>query len=496
MENNPSPSLLKSFPRVFWVANAMELFERGAYYGMNSVLAVYLTNSIAEKGLGFTEQAVGFLQSIIYAMTYILPILAGALADQYGYRRILLFAFSFLSAGYFLAGHTTTYGTVFASLLLMATGSGLFKPIITGVVARVTNEKTSGMGFGIYYWMINMGAFLAPLVVSYLKGFSWSYVFIASSIYCGLMLLPTIFLFQDPPKPEKTRTLKEVLSGAAMVLGDARFMLMIFVYSGFWVLYFQTFGSVLWFLRDFIDPTPVNRFMAALGIANFSFESEHVTVINAGIIILLQFFVSRLLKDAKPLPTMVAGIGLGVIGFICLAFTTSIEMFMASIAIFTLGEMTAHPKYYSYIGIVAPSDRKTVYMGYAFLYGIIGSLFGSNLGGAMYSSMLKPMIGQPQAFETARNFWFIFVGLGLLATLGLLLYNHFLAQDTPQTNRTARKIMLAVYLTIVATGAYFCYVSLAGASIAYKTLVQAILMMAIGSGGFAISLPGAKPRSE
>jgi len=49
-----------------------------------------------------------------------------------------------------------------------------------------------------------------------------------------------------------------------------------------------------------------------------------------------------------------------------------------------------HPKYYSYVGLVAPPDRKAVYMGYAFLYGVIGSLVGSNLGGVMYESMLKP----------------------------------------------------------------------------------------------------------
>jgi proton-dependent oligopeptide transporter, POT family len=112
------------FPRTFWTANVMELFERAAYYGMNSVLAVYLTGSVATGGLGFGEQAVGFLQSIVYAMTYVLPILGGALADRYGYRRMLMVAFSLLAAGYFAAGHSSSYALVFLSLLVMATGSG------------------------------------------------------------------------------------------------------------------------------------------------------------------------------------------------------------------------------------------------------------------------------------------------------------------------------------------------------------------------------------
>ena len=77
-----SPSLLRSFPPVFWVSNVMELFERAAYYGMNSVLAIYLSNSVDRGGLGFSEESVGFLQSLIYALTYVVPILGGALASS------------------------------------------------------------------------------------------------------------------------------------------------------------------------------------------------------------------------------------------------------------------------------------------------------------------------------------------------------------------------------------------------------------------------------
>ncbi|MCE5247309.1 MFS transporter, partial [bacterium] len=144
---------LRDFPRVFWLANVMELFERAAYYGLNSVLGVYLVSE-----LKFDVQAVGFLQSVVYAAVYVVPILGGALADRYGYRRMLLVAFSLLAAGYFAAGGASSYGVVFVFLLLMALGAGLFKPIISGTLARTTDEKTSAIGFGIYYWMINLGA--------------------------------------------------------------------------------------------------------------------------------------------------------------------------------------------------------------------------------------------------------------------------------------------------------------------------------------------------
>ncbi|MBI3189928.1 MAG: MFS transporter [Ignavibacteriales bacterium] len=487
MSETPKQSLLSTFPKVFWVANVMELFERGAYYGMNSVLAVYLTEEVVKGGLGFSEESVGFLQSLIYALTYIVPILGGALADRYGYRRMLMFAFSLMTVGYFLSGQMNTYGTVFASLLVMATGGGLFKPIISGTIARSTNEKNSGFGFGVYYWMINMGAFLAPLLVSYLRGFSWSYVFIASSAYCALMLIPTLFMFKDPPKPANTKTIKEVMRSAAMVLGDARFMLMIFVYSGFWILYFQNFGSVLWFLRDFVDATPVNNLFASLHIP-FTFDAEFVTITNAGTIILLQVVVSKIVKNTNPVLTMTSGIVIGVIGFVCLAFASNVWIFILGIVVFSIGEMTAHPKYYSYIGLVAPKDKVAVYMGYAFLYRVIGILVGSNLGGVMYEAMLKPLVGQTGIESDIRNFWMIFAGLGVLATVGLFMYNRFFSADTPETNRKATNIMIGIYVILVLLSIWFFYKSVfGGATIAYKTMVQAIIMLIIGVGGVAIS---------
>ena len=487
MSTPRSSGILRSFPPVFWLANVMELFERAAYYGLNSVLAVYLTNKISEGGLGFTEQSVGFLQSLIYAFTYVIPIAGGALADRYGYRRMLLFAFSILSAGYFVAGNVTAYGAVFASLLFMATGAGLFKPIISGTLARTTTEENSGFGFGIYYWMINIGAFLAPLLVSVLKGFSWRYVFIASAIYCAAMLVPTVFLFKDPPKPENTKSLREVAHGAAMVLGDARFMLMIVVYSGFWILYFQTFGSVLWYLRDFVNTQPVNAFFASFGVP-LKFDTEHVTVVNGGTIILLQVLVSRVVKNIRPLPTMVSGIIIGTLGFLCLAASTNVWVFILGLSVFSIGEMTAHPKYYSYVGLVAPADKKAVYMGYAFLYGVIGSLIGSSLGGGLYGSMLKPVVGLPGAAAVARKFWLIFVALNIAAAIGLIIYDRIFAADTPETNAKARKVMMVIYALLLAVGLLFLRSALfGGAEVSYKTMVQAVIMLILGAGGTWVS---------
>ena len=138
---------IRSFSRNFWTVVLMELFERGSYYGVMSVLSVYLVLATDQGGLGFSKESVGVIKSTITPLLYILPILSGAIADRYGYKKVLTFSFIVMSTGYFLTSLSTSYALVFASLLLMVLGAGCFKPIISGTISRETNESNWTLGF-------------------------------------------------------------------------------------------------------------------------------------------------------------------------------------------------------------------------------------------------------------------------------------------------------------------------------------------------------------
>lgn len=404
----------------------MEFFERGSYYGVMSVLSVYLVTSVVAGGLGFSKESVGVIKSTITPLLYLLPIISGALADRFGYRKMLIFAFIVMSTGYFLTGLVTSYAFVFLSLILMVLGAGSFKPIISGTIARTTNESNSTVGFGIFYWTINLGAFIFPLIlVPWLKGISWSYIFFMAAIGTGSLLFLNLFLYKEPEKPKSTKSLVEVLTGMVLVLKDFRFIIMIVIYSGFWILYFQMFDTVLWYLKEYMDMTPVDKFVnSILGIfinnPNWKFDAEHVTVINAGTIILLQIIVSNIVKKTKALPTMIVGIGLGTIGMAMLAISTHAWVFMVGIIVFSIGEMTAHPKFISYVGLIAPEDKKALYLGYSFLYGVIGSGIGGYLGAKSYVYFVEQL-------HTPSTLWFMFSLIGVATIVGLLLFAKFLA---------------------------------------------------------------------
>lgn len=426
MEKQPQKKGIASFPRNFWTVIVMEFFERGSYYGVMSILSVYLVLDVAHGGLGFTKESVGVIKSVITPLLYFLPILSGALADQFGYKKTLVFSFIVMSLGYFFTSISTSYYFVFASLMLMVTGAGFFKPIISGTIARSTDESNSGLGFGIFYWTINLGAFLFPLfLVPYMKSLGWNYIFIMAAVGTGWLLLLALFVYKEPARPAVQKKLGEVLKGAVMVLKDYRFVLMIAIYSCFWILYFQMFDTVLWYLTEHMDMTPVNNAVNSFltlftESPSWKFDAEHVTVINAGTIILLQLIISSIVKNTKALPTMIIGIAMGTVGMAVLAISTHAWVFMAGIIIFSIGEMTAHPKFISYVGLIAPPDKKALYLGYSFLYGVIGSGVGGILGAFTYVRFVTEM-GRPSLL------WLMFSGIGVITIIGLLAYNKFLA---------------------------------------------------------------------
>jgi proton-dependent oligopeptide transporter, POT family len=419
-------SVFKMFNRNFWTVITMEFFERGAYYGVMSVLSVYMILSTDNGGLGFAKQDVGLIKGVITPLLYLLPILSGAIADKFGYRKTLLFSFVVMSLGYFLTSMMTSFTGVFLALLLMATGAGFFKPIISGTIARETNANTSGLGFGIFYWTINLGAFIFPLIViPYLKEFSWSYIFIMAAVATGSMVLLNLFVYREPPRPDTGKSIGDALKGILLVLLDFRFIIMIAIYSCFWILYFQMFDTVLWYLTEYMDMTPVDRAVnsvLALFIANpsWKFEAEHVTVINAGTIIALQLLISAIVRKTKALPTMITGIALGTLGMAVLAVSDSAWIFIAGMVIFSIGEMTAHPKFISYVGLIAPEDKKALYLGYSFLYGVIGSSVGAFLGAWAYVRFVEEM-------HRPDILWLMFSSIGVFTIIGLLLFNRFLA---------------------------------------------------------------------
>lgn len=218
-------SLFRQFPRPFWVANGMEIFERMGWYGFYAVSTLYLTGAVADGGLGLSSRDRGVIQGLATFFLYFFPILFGTLADRYGYRRMFLLSAAVMIPGYLLLHLPRSFYTFFLVYLLVACGHGMFKPIVISTVVKSTTERTGTLGFGIFYMMVNIGGLVGPIVAGVVRGWSWDYVFYASAGWLGLMGALCLLLYRDPPAPTPTaqEPVGVVLGRMVAVVGNGRF---------------------------------------------------------------------------------------------------------------------------------------------------------------------------------------------------------------------------------------------------------------------------------
>jgi dipeptide/tripeptide permease len=223
-------SVWRQFPRSFWAANAMEIFERMGWYGFYAVSTLYLTNAVTDGGLGFSSQDRGVIQGLATFFLYLFPAVFGALADRYGYKRMFLASVIVMAPTYILLAAPRTFWGFLSVYFLVAVGHGMFKPVVISTVAKTTDEKTGSMGFGIFYMMVNIGGFIGPIVAGVVRGWDWKYVFYASAGWIVVMGLTCLLVYKEPPRDaeaESRRSLRDVFTSMVEVVGNARFFLLI-----------------------------------------------------------------------------------------------------------------------------------------------------------------------------------------------------------------------------------------------------------------------------
>ena len=150
-----------------------EMWERFSYYGMRALLVLYLVNS-----LNYSDADALHIYAIYTGLVYLTPIIGGYLADKYlGTQKTIFIGGITMMLGHFLMVFPDL---LFLAMGLLIIGNGYFKPNISTLLGRLykDNDVRRDSGFSIFYIGINLGAFLAPLIVGYVgETISWHYGF-------------------------------------------------------------------------------------------------------------------------------------------------------------------------------------------------------------------------------------------------------------------------------------------------------------------------------
>jgi proton-dependent oligopeptide transporter, POT family len=405
----------EGFHKSFWVANIMELFERLAYYGQQIVFMVYMRNQ-----LGFSEAEAGSLSGIFGGLIYLLPILGGTLADKWGFRKAFTVCFSVLAIGYFLIGsvgmpafsgiyaNLDHYWLIMLFLIFTAMGGCFIKPSVLGTVALGSKAETKSLGFAIYYWLVNIGAMIGPTIAYLVRdSIGYEYVYMVSAIACLAMLVVNLTLYKNIKSEiaEPVESMAKKIENLFVVLANYKFMIFLLIYSLYWIIFWQEFIVIPYYVTDFIGKNTPYEIIQSWG--------------GAGAIILFQIPVNRLTKNLSTEKAILTGFFISSMIWVIIAIHPSIPMIAAGVVAFSIGEMTQAPRYYQYISEIAPAGQQGLYQGYAFLPIAIARFVGDPIGGWLYETA--------KAENNMNLVWFSLIGIGFLSTALMYFYNRYLA---------------------------------------------------------------------
>jgi POT family proton-dependent oligopeptide transporter len=255
-----------------------EFWERFSYYGMRSILILYMTATAAKGGLGFDKPRAASLYGSYTMFVYLTGLPGGLSADRwFGARLAVLIGGIVIIFGH-VAMVFHSMPLFYGGLTLIAIGTGLLKPNISTMVGSLysENDPRRDSGFSIFYMGINIGAVLAPLCVGYLaqgesfkhfltgmgfdpaKSWHWGFGAAAVGMTAGLIVyvlnrrrLGNVGLRATSQQKKEKIASSQPLTSSDWKRVGAIFVFFLFTIL-FWAAYEQKGASLNLFARDLV----------------------------------------------------------------------------------------------------------------------------------------------------------------------------------------------------------------------------------------------------
>lgn len=443
----------KGHPKGLYLLFFTEMWERFSYYGMRGILFLFLTKSFLEGGLGINTQSASLIYGLFTGFVYFTPLIGGWLADNYlGQRKSIVIGGVIMALGQLaLFGSDTGFLKsimpidwsinlgfyhwqilkvdapigLWLGLLLLIIGNGFFKPNISTLVGGLYEEgdPRKDSAFSIFYMGINLGAFLAPLVIGFLTdtafstqdasgkiiAYGYKYGFLASGI--GMILGQIIFsLFSNkllgnlgltPTSKNKKDNTAEV-SKQPLTFEEKQRIAVIFVFFAFAIFFFAGFEQAGSSLTLYTDKY-INRSLFGFEIPTTWFQS-----VNPLFIIILAPLFSIIWnskfgqKLTSPLK-MGAGMVILGIGFWFMlgaiaerggnipdeTIKANLWWLVMTYLVHTIGELCLSPVGLSVVTKLSPPRLASLLMG----VWLMSSFFANLLGGIISSEVEKSGAG-------------------------------------------------------------------------------------------------------
>ncbi|MHC5111357.1 MAG: MFS transporter [Planctomycetota bacterium] len=446
----------------------MEFLETIAYISVRAVAPLFLVAESSANGLQLTFNDKGNIFGLWAFVQCMVPLVSGGLTERYGYRRSLFVAFTLNIVGYFgmanaveiaawAAGLNISapgYWTFLTASMFVATGTAVFKPPCHGSIAAGVSPNNATMGWGIFYWTVNVSSAIAPMIASSLRGTAdWQRVFHVSAGVSILTLVVTALLFREahqdqPPGARRLGVLPTIVHTLREIAQDKRLLAFLAIYACYWFTLMQLWDLMPNFIEDWVDTSAIAPIYAWIHegwvLPSGQVKPEMLISIDPTAVVLLMLGVSMLVRKTRMHRAIIVGMTMSSLALIGMTSTRSGAVCAAMILLFALGEMICVPLFNAYIGQIAPRHRKAQYMGYANLPVAIGWAAGAKLSGTLYEHWgSKTTLARRYLVEQLGQSEESLTGLGATEVFDLLAQH--LPTDVPASMNQIAELLWRTY---------------------------------------------------
>lgn len=349
------------YPRQFWVLIFSVFVDRLGGALLFPFITLYITRRF---GVGMTE--VGLLFGLLSIANMVGGMVGGALTDRLGRKGMLVYGLVVSGLSSLLLGLVGTFELFFVVVMFVGLLANIGGPAGQAMVADLLPEEKRAQGFGILRVVFNLAVTIGPMIGGLLASRSYFLLFVADAVASLVTAAIAIVALKEtkPParedQPEQTVT--QTFAGYGQVVRDVTFVMFIGACILMTLAYMQMTTTLAVYLRD------------THGVPEQGFG--YILSLNAGMVVLLQFPISRRIAKYRPLMLMAAGSLLFALGFAMYGFVASYGLFLVAMAIITVGEMIAAPTGQALAAQFAPEDMRGRYLAFFGLSWVIPSAVG------------------------------------------------------------------------------------------------------------------------
>lgn len=425
----------KGHPAGLYLLFFTEMWERFSYYGMRGILILYLTKQLFEGGLAIDPQTASLIYGFFTGFVYFTPLIGGWLADKYlGQRLSITIGGITMMLGQLVLFAINTHLGMYLGLLLLIIGNGFFKPNISTLVGGLypDGDKRRDSAFSIFYMGINLGAFLAPLVIGVLTddifatkdasgnvtAYGYRYGFLASAVgmFLGQVIFNTLapkYLGDLGKSPTANKSKKEVVEITAaeankpLTNEERQRITVIFIYFFFAIFFFAGFEQAGSSLSLYTDKF-INRDVVLPIVGDFTIPTSWFQSVNPIFIVLFAplFAIFWESKAGQKLTTpLKMGLGMVILGIgfwfmLGAVYERSGDIFVSSedpaikasiwwlimtYMVHTIGELCLSPVGLSVVTKLSPPKLASLLMGVWLLSSFVANVVGGFIASSVES---------------------------------------------------------------------------------------------------------------